>query len=91
MAKLTLDVDQLEVQSFATSNERGDVGTVEGYDSGRTPSLTRNDSCPGFPCTAYDTCADTCDNFTCVQDTCDYTCHTNICACEISDFGTCFC
>jgi hypothetical protein len=104
MKKLMLNVDDLEVQSFATTDARAKrTGTVEAFDddSGRTPSMTRNYSCPTFcpgpESCAYtcgqDTCQATCDTcgFTCDVDSCYDTCHTNICACNISDFGTCIC
>jgi len=91
MAKLKLNVEALEVQSFLTTDEQArSPGTVEGHDSGRTPSLTRQQSCPGFEAT----CPATCDDYTCggtCYDTCDYTCQTN-CACGpdyISEFGSC--
>jgi hypothetical protein len=91
MAKLKLNVDALQVQSFATMRDgAGSLGTVEGH-SGRTPSLTRQNSCPGYPCETYaETCPETC-NWTCAGDSCDYTCPTNLCACNQSDFGTCIC
>jgi hypothetical protein len=90
MPKLRLDVEALEVQSFLTADERTRApGTVEGYDSHRTETLTHCVSC-------LETCAETCDGYTCggwtcFGDTCDYTCHTNVCACELSDFGSCIC
>ena len=92
MAKLRLNVEALEVQSFLTTDEKGQTpGTVEGYDS-RTPSLTRQQSCPGFEATCPETCDDyTCGGWTCYGDSCDYTCHTNVCACELSDGGSCIC
>ena len=93
MAKLRLNIEALEVQSFLTDDAATpSAGTVEGYDSGRTPSLTRQQSCPGFEATCPETCDDyTCGEWTCIGDSCDYTCHTNVCACELSDFGSCIC
>ncbi|HEV7590346.1 MAG TPA: hypothetical protein VGO40_19705 [Longimicrobium sp.] len=93
MSKLRLNVDALQVQSFLTTDEHGQApGTVEGYDSGRPPGATRQQSCPGFEATCPVTCDDyTCAGFTCYGDSCDYTCHTNVCACELSDFGSCIC
>ena len=92
MRKLTLNVEQLEVQSFLTTNQPSpSAGTVDGYDSGRPPGMTRQQSCPGYEATCPATCDDyTCDNYTCVgytcdEYTCDKTCQTNVCACQLTD------
>lgn len=93
MPKLTLNVEALEVQSFTTTAEADRAaGTVEGYDSGRTPGMTRNYSCPTF-CPSPDSCADTC-AYTC--DTCDPSCNQcfsdlGSCPCQITEGDTCYC
>jgi hypothetical protein len=92
MRKLNLDVSRLEVQSFTTDAGPRAAGTVEGYDDQRGTGRTRQASCPGFPCDTVDlTCPDTCGRSCDGGDTCFDTCHTMICACDLSDGGTCIC
>lgn len=101
MRKVKLDVHDLHVEAFHTSLVEREPGTVAAYDTAPRPSDlvtnhdTRNNSLDYWTCTCEltvceQTCAGTC-WFTCAGDTCDNTCHTNVCDCNLSDFGTCIC
>lgn len=85
MKKLTLDLNALEVQSFATDPAEPNRGTVHGEQQCTCPSAC---TCPGCP-TCDETCPETCAGFTCAtcggQETCDYTCWTRRCPCYYSD------
>ena len=70
MKKLTLTLDDLRVDSFHTSADRHDEGTVFGEQC----TCETNCTCPGCPTcdlTCPWTCERTCAN-TCGQDTCAY-------------------
>ena len=89
MKKLTLDLNALEVQSFATATPAPNRGTIHGEQQCTCPSAC---SCPGCPTcdgTCLDTCQETCAGMTCVtcggQETCGYTCWTRACPCYYSD------
>lgn len=71
MKKLTLTLDDLQVDSFPTSAGRGEEGTVFGEQECTCPT---NCTCPGCPScdeTCPNTCWETCGN-TCGQETCAY-------------------
>ena len=85
MEKVRLTVDELQVQSFATSPDRpGTRGTVRGHDA-----PTDQVECPtanaGWD-TCWNTCADTCQ---CEGNTGDCTviCYTDACSAEDCSFG----
>jgi hypothetical protein len=89
MKKLTLDLNALEVQSFATEPATPNRGTVRAEQCTCPTACT----CPGCP-TCDETCPDTCyetcaAGFTCAtcggQETCGYTCWTRRCPCYYSD------
>lgn len=80
MKKITLDLDDLKVESFETTAEASDApGTVHGY---ITRDLTLCDQCTDSTCgsTCGGSCSPTCTNTcapTCAQtcsSTCDSTC-----------------
>jgi hypothetical protein len=64
MKKLSLDLDQLTVDSFDTAAAAKEKGTVFGE---QCTCYTHCDTCPGCP---------TCDNTRCGQHTCDCSNHT---------------
>ncbi|HEX2077717.1 MAG TPA: hypothetical protein VHG08_08405, partial [Longimicrobium sp.] len=71
-AKLTLNVEDLAVDSFDTTRPERTKGTVFGEQC----TCYTNCTCPGCPscdATCPATCANTCDDFTCA-DTCGDTC-----------------
>ena len=76
MKKLSLDLDQLLVESFDTGTPRRTNGTVRGHDISNTTCYQRLCDCPtGF------TCATDFNQFTCANscgDTCGDSC-VNIC------------
>lgn len=88
MNKLRLELDDLHVDTFATSGAaRGEGGTVRGYNVTRGPSYDEpcipdyTDTCPP---TQYYTCATACGScynscYGSCQNTC-YTCWQNTCA-----------
>jgi hypothetical protein len=70
MKKLTLTLDDLQVDSFQTADVRQEKGTVFGEQC----TCQTNCTCPGCPSCDYTcahTCEQTCDN-TCGQETCAY-------------------
>lgn len=70
MKKLTLTLDDLRVDSFQTSGDRQEEGTVFGEQC----TCETNCTCPGCPTcdlTCPNTCEQTCAN-TCGQYTCAY-------------------
>jgi hypothetical protein len=71
MKKLSLTLDDLRVDSFQTSDDRQEKGTVFGEQQCTCPT---NCTCPGCPTcdeTCPNTCWETCPN-TCGQETCAY-------------------
>jgi hypothetical protein len=87
MKKLTLSLDALEVQSFATADGTPGRGTVQAEQQQCT-CLT-DCTCPGCPTcaeTCPDTCNNTCDDATCF--TCGFSCGGS---CVISCIGSCPC
>jgi hypothetical protein len=91
MKKLTLSLDALEVQSFATADGAPGRGTVRGEQC----TCPTNCTCPGCPTcgeTCPATCENTCDDDTCntcaisCYDTCGKTCQTMRCPCAFTDF-----
>lgn len=72
MKKLTLAIEDLRVDSFHTSVDRREEGTVHGEEQQCT--CQTNCTCPGCPTCDYTcpyTCQETCVN-TCNQSTCAY-------------------
>jgi hypothetical protein len=95
MKKLTLNVDALEVQSFATVEMEAERGTVQGQQQCTCYTCT----CPGCATcygtcpntcavTCPNTCWETCDDascytcWSCYGGSCDYTCATGMCVCN---------
>jgi hypothetical protein len=89
MKRLTLNLNALEVQSFATAPHTPDRGTVHGQQQCTCYTCT----CPNcFSCAATcpASCYNTCDDLGCrtregantCDPTCDFTCATMYCACE---------
>jgi len=77
-SKLTLNLDDLSVDSFDTSTTRSAKGTVFGEQC----TCYTNCTCPGCPTcvnTCGATCAYTCDDPTCAN-TCANTCDDYTCA-----------
>ena len=77
MRKLKLDLDSLDVQSFATDKETPASGTVQGHITGEVcPPRTDWDTCG--TCETWDqyTCWETCyaSCRTCYDETCEGTC-----------------
>jgi hypothetical protein len=89
MKKLTLDLNALTVQSFATAPAAPSRGTVHGEQQCTCPTACTCPGCPTCDETCPDTCYETCAGFTCAtcggQETCDYTCWTRRCPCYYSD------
>jgi hypothetical protein len=72
MKKLTLTLDDLRVDSFQTSEDRQEKGTVVGE---QQCTCQTNCTCPGCPTcyvTCPYTCEETCANTACGQYTCAY-------------------
>jgi hypothetical protein len=69
MKKLTLDLDQLTVDSFDTSETGAEKGTVFGEQC----TCYTNCTCPGCP---------TCDHTQCQQNTCDFSCNGSCWTCQ---------
>jgi hypothetical protein len=85
--KLTLNLDQLTVDSFDTAPERAEKGTVFGEECTCYTCHT-NCTCPGcYTCdhtycdqdTCQVSCDGTCDGAWTCGDTCDYTCRPRLC------------
>jgi hypothetical protein len=53
MKKLSLDLDRLSVESFATGTEESARGTVRGNDT-RITEFCHSRSCPGTACCALE-------------------------------------
>jgi hypothetical protein len=90
-SKLTLNLDDLSVDSFDTTMTHKEKGTVFGEQC----TCYTNCTCPGCPscgATCPATCANTCDDYTCANtcaNTCDdYTC-AYTCDCGGGDPPTC--
>ncbi len=93
MNKLRLDLEDLSVESFATTPE---AGTEGGTVFGQQCTCYTNCTCPGCPTcdascngTCGGTCGGTCDascNGTCAGATCDASCNGT---CDYSCYGTC--
>ena len=76
--KLTLNLDDLSVDSFDTTTTQKEKGTVFGEQC----TCYTNCTCPGCPScgnTCPATCAYTCDDYTCAN-TCANTCDDYTCA-----------
>ena len=76
--KLTLNLEQLTVDSFQTTAAEKPKGTVFGEQC----TCYTNCTCPGCP-----TCADTCPNtcaYTCDDASCGYSCAESGCDCSIN-------
>jgi hypothetical protein len=90
MKKLTLDLNSLKVQSFATAAAAPNRGTVHGEQQCTCPTACTCPGCPTCDETCADTCQETCAGWTCVtcggQETCGYTCWTRACPCYASDY-----
>ena len=85
-SKLTLNLDDLSVDSFDTSSTRKAKGTVFGEQC----TCYTNCTCPGCPtcgATCPNTCANTCDDYTCAA-SCNGCGGTGYTVCECP--GTCF-
>jgi hypothetical protein len=72
--KLTLNLDQLTVDSFDTTVSEKPKGTVYGEQC-TCPTACTCPGCPSCDDTCADTCADTCDDDTCAY-SCDGGCQT---------------
>jgi hypothetical protein len=89
MKKLTLSLDALEVQSFATASHAPDRGTVRGEQQLCTcPTACTCPGCPTCAETCPETCVNTCDDYSCLDscqftcaETCGRTCYTGQCMC----------
>jgi hypothetical protein len=80
--KLTLNLEQLTVDSFQTTTVEKRKGTVFGEQC----TCYTNCTCPGCPtcaATCPNTCANTCDDATCVCDT-GYSCDETGCDCSVN-------
>jgi len=74
MGKLTLQIDNLKVESFDTGDGRGSRGTVHGHDTMETEWCTGYPDCVSCKClTPKDTCNASCD--------CTQTCQTPVYYC----------
>lgn len=78
MKKLTLDLDQLAVESFDTAGARTPHGTVRGNDISDTSCYQRLCECPSAFTCLTDCNQNTCGLDTCGQNTCGDSC-VNIC------------
>ncbi|HEX8691843.1 MAG TPA: hypothetical protein VF746_05460 [Longimicrobium sp.] len=78
-SKLTLNLEQLTVDSFQTSAVEKPKGTVFGEQC----TCYTNCTCPGCP-TCANTCANTCDDATCVGCGSGYSCDETGCDCSIN-------
>ncbi len=95
MRKLSLNLENLVVESFDTTAEEKPRGTVFGEQC----TCPTNCTCPGHP-TCDQTCWETCDDATCpygptcaasCNGTCDGTCNASCYGtCEASCNGTCW-
>lgn len=86
MKKLTLRLEDLEVDAFPTTPVAKERGTVAAH-SHETCFLSL---CPGYTCeTCWETCAETCDDWTCHQDTCDRSCGGTCWEWDCPASGTC--
>jgi len=83
MKKLSLDLDQLAVESFDTATARAPRGTVRGNDISDTTCYQRLCECQS----AF-TCDTDCNQNTCGGDTCGDSC-VNICAPSNAGEHTC--
>ncbi len=86
-AKLSLNLDDLTVDSFDTTVPQNAKGTVFGEQQQPCTCYT-NCTCPGCPTcanTCANTCAYTCDDATCAGNSCDtcYSCYQSQCDCSI--------
>ena len=102
MKKFKLELDALEVDTFATLAEATPkVGTVHGYRPTIDEGTCNEPSCNGGPICGQETwdqtcpascaytCANTCDDPTCAQ-TCAYTCDDLTCqTCEATCNNSC--
>lgn len=73
MKKLRLNLEELGVESFDTTREAREKGTVVGEQQCTCPTAC---TCPGCP-TCANTCAQTCDDYTCAVScggSCGYSC-----------------
>jgi len=75
--KLMLDVEQLEVESFATGGADGAGGTVRAHNHTRGNHASCWETCgPSCGLTCPATCGFSCNGeYTCVGDTCAATCN----------------
>ena len=91
MRKLSLSLDALEVQSFATADGAPGRGTVRAEEQPCTcPTACTCPGCPTCDETCPETCWNTCDDVTCgscfsCNDTCGKTCQTMRCPCAFTD------
>lgn len=76
--KLTLNLEQLTVDSFQTTVAEKPKGTVFGEQC----TCYTNCTCPGCP-TCDDTCPNTC-AYTCDDASCGYSCAESGCDCSIN-------
>lgn len=79
MKKLSLSLDDLEVDSFQTAGDGQGEGTVFGKEDCTCPTACSCPGCPTCDATCPETCEQTCNNtcwatcgITCGQDTCAY-------------------
>ena len=78
--KLKLDMEQLTVESFDTSNSQEQRGTVMGEQC-TCPSACSCPGCPSCDATCPATCYNTCDDYSCAN-TCDGNCEVYSDACN---------
>src|SRR5687768_12440882 len=91
MKKLTLDLNALVVQSFATAPATPSRGTVRGEQC-TCPTACTCPGCPTCDATCPATCVNTCDDHTCANScngtrggaTCEYSCSYTNCGCPVS-------
>ena len=85
MNKVKLQLDDLQVESFAVESDTAGPGTVQGMQRGRTAEFSDCNT-PCFACSAYYTeCGETC------LDTCSYSCPGSCaatCSCDPYGCGT---
>lgn len=80
MKKLTLDIDALEVESFAVKVDEEQRGTVEMHYPTATCDQSCGGTCASCVATCYNTCPNTCWQTCATCNTCQFHC-THISEC----------
>jgi hypothetical protein len=65
MKKLSLKLDDLQVETFTTSGQPGERGTVQGHYGTNHTNQSCDGTCFNWTCIYYYTCEDTGCNHTC--------------------------